>query len=159
MNKQTSRQVASHTQTITNRKNPWNQTQRELSSGETGNKDQQDDTKREAASSFTCDTRQRGGLILHVNAKSHETIKHTHCPQPASLTHRFENGNSLLAEPDRIEDVIMEDRLKKVVFVISFKGRLARHHLIHQYPQGPPVHRRAVIQLLKDLHTCIDTRI
>jgi len=66
-------------------------------------------------------------------------------------TDRFEDGHGLLAEPDGEEDVVVEDGLKQVVFVVGFEWRLTRHHLVHQHPQGPPVHRRAVIQLLKDL--------
>lgn len=55
-------------------------------------------------------------------------------------TDRFKNGHGLLAKPDRIEDVVVEDGLEKIVFVIGFKRRLACHHLVHQHPQSPPVH-------------------
>lgn len=68
-------------------------------------------------------------------------------------TYRFKNADGLFAEPHGIQDVIMENRLKKVILIISFKRRLASHHLIHQHTQSPPVHRRAVLKLLQDLRT------
>lgn len=66
-------------------------------------------------------------------------------------THRSEDGHRLFAEPHRVEDVVVENRLKQVVLVVGLKRRLAGHHLIHQHPEGPPVHRGSVLQLLQDL--------
>lgn len=66
-------------------------------------------------------------------------------------TYRSEDGNGFFAEPHRVEDVVMENRLEQVVFIIGFERRLSGHHLIHQHPQGPPVHRGSVLQLLQDL--------
>lgn len=67
------------------------------------------------------------------------------------VTHRSKNGHRLLAEPDGIEDVVMENRLKQVVFIIGLEGRLPGHHLVHQHPQSPPVYRGSVLELLQDL--------
>lgn len=55
-------------------------------------------------------------------------------------TDRFENGHSLLAEPDGVKDIVVEDGLKKVVFIVGLKRWLSRHHFIHEYAQSPPVH-------------------
>lgn len=57
-----------------------------------------------------------------------------------SMTHSFQDADRLLAEPDRVEHVVVEDGLKQIVLVVSLEGGLPRHHLVHQYPQGPPVH-------------------
>lgn len=66
-------------------------------------------------------------------------------------TYRSEDGNGFLAEPDRIEDVVVEDGLEQVVFVVGLERRLSGHHLVHQDPERPPVHGGAVLQLLQDL--------
>lgn len=66
-------------------------------------------------------------------------------------THSFQDADGLLAEPDRVEHVIVEDGLKQVVLVVGLEGGLPSHHLVHQHPQRPPVHRGAVLQLLQDL--------
>lgn len=52
----------------------------------------------------------------------------------------------------------MENRLEQVVFVIGFKRRLPGHHFIHQHPEGPPVHRGPVLQLLQDLNSTDNTK-
>ena len=67
------------------------------------------------------------------------------------MTHCFQDADGLLAEPDRVENVVMEDGLKQIVLVVGLEGGLTSHHLVHQHPQGPPVHRGAVLQLLQDL--------
>lgn len=56
------------------------------------------------------------------------------------MTHSFQDADRLLAEPDRVEHVVVEDGLKQIVLVVSLEGGLPGHHLVHQYPQGPPVH-------------------
>lgn len=56
------------------------------------------------------------------------------------MTHSFQDADCLLAEPDRVEHVVVEDGLKQIVLVVSLEGGLPGHHLVHQYPQGPPVH-------------------
>lgn len=66
-------------------------------------------------------------------------------------THSFQDADGLLTEPDRVEHVIMEDGLKQVILVVGLEGGLPSHHLVHQNPQGPPVHRGAILQLLQDL--------
>lgn len=66
-------------------------------------------------------------------------------------THSFQDADGLLTEPDWVEHIIMEDGLEQVILVVSLEGGLPSHHLIHQNPQGPPVHRGAVLQLLQDL--------
>lgn len=68
-------------------------------------------------------------------------------------TYRSENRNSLFAEPHGVEDIVVENRLKQVVFIIGFERRLSGHHLIHQHPKGPPVHRGSILQLLQDLNS------
>ena len=74
-------------------------------------------------------------------------ILHEHDP----LTHPLEYGDGLPGEPDGVEDVVVEDALEEVVLVVGLEGRLPRHHLVHEHAQRPPVHRRAVVQLLQDL--------
>lgn len=59
---------------------------------------------------------------------------------PGMFPHHLEYGDGLLAEPDGIEDVVMENRLKQIVLTVGLKGRLSGHHLVQQYSQGPPVH-------------------
>lgn len=66
-------------------------------------------------------------------------------------TYCSKDRNSFFAEPHWIEDVVMENRLKQVIFIICFERRLSGHHFIHQHPQGPPVHRSSILQLLQDL--------
>lgn len=66
-------------------------------------------------------------------------------------THSFQDADGLLAEPDRVEHVVVKDGLEQVVLVVSLEGGLPSHHLVHQHPQGPPVHRGAILQLLQDL--------
>lgn len=66
-------------------------------------------------------------------------------------TYRSEDRNGFLAEPDGVEDVVMENGLEQIVFVIGLERRLSGHHLVHQDPERPPVHRGAVLQLLQDL--------
>lgn len=68
-----------------------------------------------------------------------------------ATTHSFQDADGLLAEPDGVEHVIVEDGLEQVVLVVRLKGGLPSHHLVHQHPQGPPVHRGAILQLLQDL--------
>jgi len=70
----------------------------------------------------------------------------------SSATYGSEDGHGLLAEPHGVQDVVVQDGLEQVVLVVSLERRLARHHLIHQHAQRPPVHRRPVLQLLQDLH-------
>lgn len=72
-------------------------------------------------------------------------------PWCGGSTHSFQDADGLLAEPDWVEHVIVEDGLKQVVLVVSLEGGLPGHHLIHQHPQGPPVHGGAILQLLQDL--------
>lgn len=55
-------------------------------------------------------------------------------------THSFQDADGLLTEPDRVEHVIMEDGLEQVILIVGLEGRLPSHHLVHQNPQGPPVH-------------------
>lgn len=57
-----------------------------------------------------------------------------------AVTHCLQDADGLLAQPDWVEHVIMEDGLKQVVLIVGFEGGLPSHHLIHQHPQGPPVH-------------------
>lgn len=64
----------------------------------------------------------------------------------------FQNADGFFTEPHGIKHVIVEDGLKKVVLVVSFKRRLTGHHFIHENAQSPPIHRRAVLQLLQDLN-------
>lgn len=62
----------------------------------------------------------------------------------------LENANPLLAQPDGIQHVVVQDRLKQIVFVVCLEWRLPRHHLIHQHTECPPVNARAVLELLQD---------
>lgn len=64
----------------------------------------------------------------------------------------FQNADGFFTEPHGIKHVIVEDGLKKVVLVVSFKRRLTGHHFIHENAQSPPINRRAVLQLLQDLN-------
>lgn len=66
-------------------------------------------------------------------------------------TYRSEDRDGFLAEPDRVEDVVVENGLEQIVLVIGLERRLSGHHLVHQHPERPPVHRGAVLQLLQDL--------
>lgn len=68
-------------------------------------------------------------------------------------TYCSEYGHGLLAEPHRVENIVVENRFKQVVFIIRFERRLPGHHLVHQHPQSPPVHGGSVLQLLEDLVT------
>lgn len=72
-------------------------------------------------------------------------------------THRSEDGHGLLAEPHRVEDVVVQDGLEQVVLVVGLERRLAGHHLVHQHAEGPPVHRGSVLQLLQDLNDTSNT--
>lgn len=92
-------------------------------------------------------------FIVAYRNKAQTVKQHKALPSNLPLTHCFKNGYSLLAEPDGVEDVVVEDGLKQVIFVVGLKWWLARHHLIHQHPQSPPVHWWAIVQLLKDLIT------
>lgn len=48
-------------------------------------------------------------------------------------THGFQDADGLLAEPDWVEYVIMEDGLKQIVLIVSFERGLPSHHLVHQH--------------------------
>ena len=67
------------------------------------------------------------------------------------LHESFQDGNCLFAQPDWVQDIVMENGLEKIVFIVCFKRRLASHHLVHQHSEGPPVHAGSVVQLLQDL--------
>ena len=60
----------------------------------------------------------------------------------------FEDGDGLLAQPDRVEHFVVQDGLEQVVLVVGLERRLAGHHLVHEHAQRPPVHAEAVVQLL-----------
>lgn len=64
----------------------------------------------------------------------------------------FQNADGFFTEPHRIKHIIMEDGLKKIVLIVSFKRRLTSHHFIHENAQSPPIHRWAILQLLQDLN-------
>lgn len=66
--------------------------------------------------------------------------------------YRFQNADGFFTEPHGVKHVIVEDGLKKVVLVVSFKRRLTGHHFVHEDTQSPPIHRWAVLQLLQDLN-------
>ena len=72
----------------------------------------------------------------------------THTEKKRGNADPFEDGNGFLGEPDRVEDVVVKDRLEEVVLVVGFERRLAGHHLVHQHAQGPPVDRSSVRQFL-----------
>lgn len=55
-------------------------------------------------------------------------------------THGFQDADGLLAEPHRVEHVVVEDGLEQVILIVSLERGLPSHHFIHQHPQGPPVH-------------------
>ena len=85
------------------------------------------------------------------------------------LLHKaLEYGYSLLAEPDGIQHVVVKDRFEQIILVVGLetpfmkyillpiffvlphlKGGLARHHLVHEHPQRPPVHAGAIVKLLE----------
>lgn len=68
-------------------------------------------------------------------------------------TYSFQNADGFFTEPHGIKDVIVEDGLKQIILIVSFKRRLTGHHLVHQNTQSPPIHWWAVLQLLQDLET------
>lgn len=75
----------------------------------------------------------------------------------AFIAHRLEDANCFFAEPHWIEHVVVEDGLKQVILIIRFKWWLARHHLVHEHTQGPPVHWWPILQLLQDL--CVKQQV
>jgi len=54
-------------------------------------------------------------------------------------THPFEDGDGVFGEPHWIDDLVVENRLKKVVLGFGFERRLTGHHFVHQNAQRPPV--------------------
>ena len=67
------------------------------------------------------------------------------------LAYPSQYGVSLPAQPDWVEDLIMEDGFKQLILVVGLKGRLASHHLVHQHTQRPPINTSSIILLLQDL--------
>ena len=68
-------------------------------------------------------------------------LSHRNTAKPLAdflLHEAFQDGDGLLAEPDWVEDVVVENRLEEVVLVVRLKRRLASHHLIHQHAKSPP---------------------
>ena len=68
-------------------------------------------------------------------------LSHRNTAKPLAdflLHEAFQDGDGLLTQPDRVEDVVVEDRLKEVVLVVRLKWRLASHHLVHQHAKSPP---------------------
>ena len=63
----------------------------------------------------------------------------------------LEDGDGVLAQPDRIEHLVVQDGLEEVVLVVGLERRLTGHHLVHEHAQRPPVHAEAVVELLQDL--------
>lgn len=53
----------------------------------------------------------------------------------------------------------MQDGLEQVILIVGLERRLAGHHLVHQHPEGPPVHRGPVFQLLQDLNNTSSTAL
>lgn len=84
---------------------------------------------------------------------AHMCMRECVCTQGrrAVSTHSFEDADGLLAEPDRVQHVIVQDGLKQVVLIVGFKRGLPGHHLVHQHAEGPPVHGGTVLQFLQDL--------
>ncbi len=56
-----------------------------------------------------------------------------------------------LAQPDRVEDIVMQDGLEEVVLVVRLERRLARHHLVHEDAKRPPVHTGSIVQFLSEI--------
>ena len=50
----------------------------------------------------------------------------------------FEDGDSFLAQPDRVEHVVVEDRLEEIVLVVRLERGLTSHHLVHEDAKSPP---------------------
>ena len=54
------------------------------------------------------------------------------------LHETFEDGDGLLAQPDRVEHVVVEDRLEEIVLVVRLERGLTSHHLVHEDAKSPP---------------------
>ena len=54
------------------------------------------------------------------------------------LHETFEDGDRLLAQPHRVEHVVVEDRLEEIVLVVRLERGLTSHHLVHEDAKSPP---------------------
>lgn len=52
---------------------------------------------------------------------------------------------------DRVERLVLKDRVKDLILVVSPERRLAQEHLVDEYPKRPPVDGPAVALLEDDL--------
>lgn len=58
--------------------------------------------------------------------------RHTTQSPARVLRHEtFQNANGIFAQPNRIQDIVVQDRLEQIVFVVRFERRLAGHHFVH----------------------------
>ena len=86
-------------------------------------------------------SRLAGFFVINWTKKTH--TKKTVTPrgdvaEKKNTADPFEDGDGLLGEPHRVEDVVVQDRLEEVVLVVGLERRLAGHHFVHQHPQRPP---------------------
>jgi len=73
------------------------------------------------------------------------------------FTHPFQCRNRFFCQPHWIQNVIVKNGLKKIVFTVCLKRRLAGHHFVHKHAKSPPVNGSVILQLLQDLSIHITT--
>ena len=68
---------------------------------------------------------------------------------PGKGAHLLQDADAVLRHVDRVQRLVLEDRIKDLVLVIPAEGRLAQQHLVDEHAKRPPVDRTAVA-LLED---------
>ena len=77
--------------------------------------------------------------------------RYTAQPPSRRLRHEpFQNEHSLSAQPHRIENVIVQNRLEQIILVLRLEWRLTGQHFVHEHTKCPPVHGRSIVELLQD---------
>jgi len=66
-------------------------------------------------------------------------------------TNPFQDSNCFFAKPNGEKNIILQDRLKQVIFAVGFEWRLSGQHFIDQNTKRPPVDRNIIRQLFQDL--------
>lgn len=63
----------------------------------------------------------------------------------------MKDGNRVSRHVDGVKNLVFQDGLKDLVFIVSFEWRLSEQHLIDQHTERPPVDGTSVLLFTKNL--------
>lgn len=88
---------------------------------------------------------------LHNTRSDFKTIRGLSPLLWVFLKQSWQQRFCLRSKCTRKTDLIHEDQFKEFLMILVVEGQPAAHHLVHDYTQPPPVHRPAIIIVLKNL--------